>query len=94
MRSGKATSVNSRLMLAARRTTVGHTTPMPVGPVLLGCVADDLTGATDLGDTLVRAGLRTTLWIGPPDADPGDGGRRRPAGRRRRADDPATAPTR
>jgi uncharacterized protein YgbK (DUF1537 family) len=31
--------------------------------VLLGCIADDYTGATDLANMLVRAGLRTTLWF-------------------------------
>ncbi|MPY96108.1 MAG: hypothetical protein GEV08_24515 [Acidimicrobiia bacterium] len=34
--------------------------------MLLGCIADDVTGATDLADTLVRAGLRTTLLLGLP----------------------------
>jgi uncharacterized protein YgbK (DUF1537 family) len=37
--------------------------------VLLGCVADDLTGATDLGGVLVGAGLQTDLVIGVPDRD-------------------------
>ena len=36
---------------------------------LLGAVADDLTGATDLANTLVRAGMRTALLVGLP----GDG---------------------
>jgi uncharacterized protein YgbK (DUF1537 family) len=27
--------------------------------LLLGCVADDVTGATDLANTLVRNGMRT-----------------------------------
>ena len=31
--------------------------------MLLGCIADDYTGATDLANMLVRAGLRTTLWF-------------------------------
>ncbi len=36
--------------------------------VLLGCIADDLTGATDLANTLVREGMRTVQVIGvPPD---------------------------
>jgi uncharacterized protein YgbK (DUF1537 family) len=36
--------------------------------LLLGCVADDFTGATDLGSTLVRNGMRTVQVIGVPDA--------------------------
>ena len=34
---------------------------------LLGAVADDVTGATDLASVLVREGMRTTLRIGVPD---------------------------
>lgn len=34
----------------------------------LGCIADDLTGATDVASVLVREGLRTTLVVGVPDA--------------------------
>ena len=38
---------------------------------LLGCIADDFTGATDLANNLVRAGMRTVQTIGvPTDADP------------------------
>jgi uncharacterized protein YgbK (DUF1537 family) len=35
--------------------------------VLLGCIADDFTGATDLANTLVRAGMRTVQTIGVPE---------------------------
>ncbi|MFM2398554.1 MAG: hypothetical protein RL341_711 [Pseudomonadota bacterium] len=35
----------------------------------LGCIADDFTGATDLANNLVRAGMRTVQCIGLPDAD-------------------------
>lgn len=35
--------------------------------VLLGCIADDTTGATDLANNLVRSGLRTVQTIGVPD---------------------------
>jgi uncharacterized protein YgbK (DUF1537 family) len=35
--------------------------------VLLGAIADDFTGATDLANTLVKAGMRVTQVIGPPD---------------------------
>ncbi len=38
---------------------------------LLGCIADDFTGATDLANNLVRAGMRTVQTIGvPTDARP------------------------
>lgn len=33
----------------------------------LGCIADDFTGATDLANNLVRAGMRTVQVIGVPD---------------------------
>jgi uncharacterized protein YgbK (DUF1537 family) len=33
---------------------------------LLGCIADDFTGATDLASTLVRNGMRTVQLIGVP----------------------------
>jgi len=36
--------------------------------MLLGCIADDFTGATDLANNLVRAGMRTVQTIGVPDA--------------------------
>jgi len=35
--------------------------------LLLGCIADDFTGATDLANTLVRNGMRTIQVIGVPD---------------------------
>jgi len=43
-------------------------------PLLLGAIADDFTGATDLANTLVRQGMRTVQAIGVPDDtfDPGD----------------------
>ena len=34
--------------------------------ILLGCIADDFTGATDLANNLVRAGMRTLQTIGTP----------------------------
>ncbi len=37
------------------------------GALLLGCIADDFTGATDLANTLVRNGMRTIQIIGVPD---------------------------
>jgi uncharacterized protein YgbK (DUF1537 family) len=34
--------------------------------LILGCIADDFTGATDLANNLVRAGMRTVQVIGVP----------------------------
>ena len=42
-------------------TTSSTSTP------LLGCIADDFTGAADLAGMLVRAGMRTVQMIGVPD---------------------------
>lgn len=36
--------------------------------MLIGCIADDFTGASDLGNMLVRAGMSTTLCVGVPEA--------------------------
>jgi uncharacterized protein YgbK (DUF1537 family) len=36
-------------------------------PPLLGCIADDFTGATDLANNLVRSGMRTVQTIGVPE---------------------------
>ncbi len=36
--------------------------------LLLGCIADDFTGATDLANNLVRAGMRAVQTIGVPAA--------------------------
>jgi hypothetical protein len=34
--------------------------------MILGCIADDFTGATDLANNLVRAGMRVVQTIGVP----------------------------
>lgn len=39
---------------------------------LLGAIADDFTGATDLAGLLARSGVRVSLRIGVPDAPPTD----------------------
>ena len=65
--------------------------------LLLGCIADDFTGATDLASMLVRHGMATVQLIGVPGA--GDRPGRRPGGRgraqvahdRRRGRDPPVA---
>lgn len=36
--------------------------------ILLGCIADDFTGATDLANNLVRAGMRVVQTVGVPNA--------------------------
>jgi uncharacterized protein YgbK (DUF1537 family) len=40
--------------------------------LVLGCIADDFTGATDLANMLVREGMRTVQTIGVPDSAPQD----------------------
>lgn len=37
--------------------------------MLLGCIADDFTGATDLANTLTRQGMATVVLLGVPRAD-------------------------
>ncbi|MGA1234320.1 MAG: four-carbon acid sugar kinase family protein, partial [Lutimaribacter sp.] len=39
---------------------------------VLGCIADDFTGATDLAGLLARSGVPVSLRIGIPDAPPAD----------------------
>lgn len=36
--------------------------------MLLGCIGDDFTGSSDLGNTLTKAGMRVTQYVGIPDA--------------------------
>ncbi len=38
-------------------------------PLVLGCIADDFTGATDLANTLVKGGMRTVQTVGVPGAE-------------------------
>ncbi len=52
-------------MTGVYRTSIQMTTP---SPALLGCIADDFTGATDLANMLVRGGMRTIQTIGVPTA--------------------------
>ncbi|WP_420130774.1 3-oxo-tetronate kinase [Rhodoferax ferrireducens] len=40
--------------------------PASVGAMFLGCIADDFTGATDLANNLVRAGMRVVQAMGVP----------------------------
>ena len=37
--------------------------------LLLGAIADDFTGATDLASMLTRGGMRTVLKLGAPGPD-------------------------
>jgi len=48
--------------------------------IRLGCIADDFTGATDLANNLVRAGMRTVQTFGVPNDGPNDGSNNRPNG--------------
>jgi 3-dehydrotetronate 4-kinase len=41
--------------------------------LILGAIADDFTGATDLANNLVRHGMRTLQTIGVPEAPPLEG---------------------
>ncbi|OLL29079.1 hypothetical protein BTH42_24415 [Burkholderia sp. SRS-W-2-2016] len=41
----------------------------PAQRALLGCIADDFTGATDLANMLVRGGMRTVQTIGVPESN-------------------------
>lgn len=45
---------------------------MMTGALKLGCIADDFTGATDLANNLVRAGMRVIQAMGVPDAGVAD----------------------
>ena len=40
--------------------------------LILGCIADDFTGGTDLAGMLVKAGMRTVQMIGVPKEPIGD----------------------
>ncbi len=40
--------------------------------MLLGCIADDFTGASDLANTLAKAGMRTIQFVGAPKGSTGD----------------------
>ena len=47
-----------------------HYTTMLVKPYLLGCIADDVTGATDLSLMLTRHGMKVVQILGQPIGDP------------------------
>jgi 3-dehydrotetronate 4-kinase len=46
----------------ARRNPTGY-------EMLLGCIADDFTGASDLANTLTRSGMATIQFVGTPASD-------------------------
>jgi uncharacterized protein YgbK (DUF1537 family) len=62
---------NGRGGVHRRRQDWPRTDGIGVG-LLLGCIADDLTGATDLANTLVQAGMRTIQTVGVPRAGLGE----------------------
>lgn len=41
---------------------------MNMKKILLGCIADDFTGATDLANNLVRSGMKVVQTVGVPDS--------------------------
>jgi len=41
--------------------------------MLLGCIGDDFTGSSDLGNTLTKAGMRVTQYVGVPDTSAAPG---------------------
>jgi uncharacterized protein YgbK (DUF1537 family) len=41
---------------------------MPAETMLLGCIGDDFTGSSDVGNTLAKAGMRVVLYAGVPKA--------------------------
>lgn len=41
--------------------------------MLLGCIGDDFTGSSDLGNTLAKAGMRTVQYVGVPSRPAGAG---------------------
>ncbi len=47
----------------------GAASERPPGTPFLGCIADDFTGATDLANNLVRAGMRVVLTVDVPADD-------------------------
>lgn len=53
-------------MNATTHTTANAATNAAPPRPLLGCIADDFTGATDLANMLVRSGMRTVQSIGIP----------------------------
>ena len=62
--------------------------------VRLGCIADDFTGATDLANNLVRAGMRVVQTIGVPGPARRRSSRRRRRRRRAQVAHDRAAPTR
>lgn len=51
--------------ISTETDTIHHDMPQPY----IGIIADDFTGATDIGNSLVRNGMRCTLTVGVPDTD-------------------------
>lgn len=57
--------------LRQARPAIGHRRNEKVKTVL-GCIADDFTGATDLAGLLARSGVRVSLRMGVPSEPPTD----------------------
>ncbi len=67
-RAGALASLRGHLHWRGAAKAANVTNETSTGP-LLGCIADDLTGATDLCNTLVKGGMRTVQLIGVPDPE-------------------------
>src|SRR5215207_7548136 len=48
------------------------TSPASTSRLSFGTIADDITGTSDLANTLVRGGMSTVLSIGVPEREVGD----------------------
>ncbi len=57
--------------LLIQQTGIGNST-VEILTTLLGCIADDFTGATDLAGLLARSGVKVSLRIGVPNEPPKD----------------------
>ena len=73
-----APDVSRSIIRAIFRRSATHGQTM-----LLGCIADDFTGASDLANTLAKGGMATVQFVGVPAASAAA----RLRGRRRRAED-------
>ena len=62
-------TVGEFLVREGRRGRRSDTRAMPRWrrSMLLGCIADDFTGASDLANTLARQGMETLLFAGVPE---------------------------
>jgi 3-dehydrotetronate 4-kinase len=60
---------NGAHLWAHASATMSAAEQLSASVLKLGCIADDFTGATDLSNNLVRAGMRVTQLFGVPNAE-------------------------